>query len=108
MIETVLENAIRNRRCLIGVYEGTVRRFAPHALGATSKGWPAVFAFQYGGASGSELPRGGQWRCFHLDALSHVTENDDPWRTRGNYSLSHQSCLARIDVAVPPSTNGYK
>jgi hypothetical protein len=102
MIEASIRNAILKKKCLTGVYEGAVRRFAPHALGTTSDGTPSVFAFQYAGASSTSLPRGGEWRCFHLDALSHVLENDDRWRTRSNYSLSRQSCLARIDLAVPP------
>jgi hypothetical protein len=101
MIEASIRNAILKQKCLTGIYEGAVRRFAPHALGTTSDGTPGVFAFQYAGASSTSLPPGGEWRCFHLDALSHVLENDDRWHTRPNYSLSRQSCLARIDLAVP-------
>jgi hypothetical protein len=104
MIEVILSDAIRKKKCLTGVYEGAVRRFAPHALGATSDGTPGVFVFQYAGASSTSLPRGGEWRCFHIDALSHVVENEDRWRTRSNYNLSRQSCLARIDLAVPTSS----
>ena len=104
MIEAILRDAIRKKKCLTGVYDGTVRRFAPHALGATSKGTPGVFVFQYSGASSKSLPRGGDWRCFHIDALSHLVENDDRWRTRSNYSLSRQSCLARVDLAVATSS----
>ena len=50
------------------------------------------------------LPRGGDWRCFQVDDLSAVRDNDDRWRTRSNYSLSRQSCLARIDLAVATSS----
>ena len=104
MIEALLPDAIRKKKCLTGVYEGAVRRFAPHALGATSDDTPSVFVFQYGGASSGGLPPGGEWRCFHVAALSHVVENEDRWRTRSNYSLSRQSCLASIDLAVPTSS----
>jgi hypothetical protein len=104
MIETLLRDAIRKKKCLTGVYEGAVRRFAPHALGATSDDSPGVFVFQYGGASSGGLPPGGDWRCFHVAALSHIVENEDRWRTRSNYSLSRQSCLARIDLAVATSS----
>jgi hypothetical protein len=104
MIEALLRDAIRKKKCLTGLYEGVVRRFAPHALGATSDGTPGIFVFQYGGASSTGLPPGGEWRCFHIEALSHVVENDDRWRTRSNYSLARQSCLARIDLAVATSS----
>jgi hypothetical protein len=104
MIEALIRTAIEKKRCLTGVYKDTVRRFAPHALGTTGDGTLAVFAFQYGGTSSTELPRSGQWRCFHLDGLSHLVDNDDRWRSRSNYSLSRQSCLARIDLAVPTAS----
>ena len=104
MIEALVRNAIVKKKCLTGLYEGAVRRFAPHALGVTSDGTPSVFVFQYAGASSTRLPPGGEWRCFHIDALSHIVENDDRWRTRSNYSLSRQSCLARIDLAVATSS----
>ena len=104
MIEALIRTAVVKKKCLTGVYRDTVRRFAPHALGTTEDGTPAVFAFQYAGPSSTGLARGGEWRCFHLDGLSHVVENDDRWRSRSNYSLSRQSCLARIDLAVPTSS----
>lgn len=104
MIEAILRDAIRKKKCLTGVYDGAIWRFAPHALGATSKGTPGVFVFQYSGASSKSLPRGGDWRCLHIDALSHLVENDDRWRMLSNYSLTRQSCLTRIDVAVATSS----
>lgn len=104
MIEAIVRDAIANKVCLTGFYAGAVRRFAPHALGVTSDGTPSVLAFQYANAGSTKPPRrGGDWRCFHLDELSLVLENQDRWQTRSNYSLSRQSCLARIDVAVPSS-----
>lgn len=101
MIEAIVRDAIERKKCLTGLYAGAVRRFAPHALGVTANGTPSVLALQYASASSSERPRGGEWRCFHLDGLSLVLENGDRWQTRSNYSLSRQSCLARIDLAVP-------
>ena len=104
MIEAVLRDAIQQQRCLNGLYGGLLRRFAPHALGADSRDAPYVFVFQYAGESSGGLPRGGDWRCFRVDALSAVRANDDRWRTRSNYSLQRQSCLARVDVAVATSS----
>jgi hypothetical protein len=104
MIEATLRDAIRERRCLSGLYEGSLRHFAPHALGASIDDAPYVFVFQYAGESSGGLPRGGEWRCFRVDGLSALRANGERWRTRSNYSLSRQSCLARIDLAVPTSS----
>jgi hypothetical protein len=101
MIIDTLRRAILDKRCLTARYEGSERRFALHALGTTSKGTPAVFVFQYAGATTTSLSRFGEWRCFHLDQLSDVQENADRWRTSHNYSLSRQTCLAEIVLAVP-------
>jgi hypothetical protein len=104
MIEATLRDAILNRRCLSGLYEGSLRHFAPHALGASTDDSRHVFVFQYAGESSGGLPSGGEWRCFRIEGLSAVRINDNRWRTRSNYSLSRQSCLARIDLAVPTSS----
>ena len=102
--DDVLSAAIRDKQCLTGLYDNVVRHFAPHALGTTSDGTPAVFVFQYAGESSGGLPRGGDWRCFRVDGLSAVRANGERWRTRSNYSLQHQHCLALIDLAVPISS----
>jgi hypothetical protein len=104
MIEATLRDAIQERRCLSGLYEGLFRHFAPHALGAGTDDTPHVFVFQYAGESSGGLPRGGDWRCFRVDRLSAVRANGERWRTRSNYSLQRQSCLARIDLAVATSS----
>jgi hypothetical protein len=104
MIEATLRNAIQKRLCLSGLYGGSIRHFAPHALGAGVDDAPHVFVFQYAGDSAGGLPRGGDWRCFRVDGLSAVRANSERWRTRSNYSLSRQSCLARVDLAVPTSS----
>ena len=102
--DDVLSAAIREKQCLTGLYEGVVRHFAPHALGATSDGTPAVFVFQYAGETTTGLPSGGEWRCFLLDRLSHMRRNEHRWRSRSNYSLKRQSCLATIEVGLPTSS----
>jgi hypothetical protein len=101
MILDILEQAIREKRCLTALHNGARRRFAPHAIGFTSKNIPAAFVFQYGGETTSSLPFKGEWRCLHIEDLSHVAKNDDPWRTPSNYRLSRQTCLERIARAVP-------
>ena len=101
MILDLLEQAIREKRCLSALHKGTWRRFAPHAVGFTSKKIPAAFVFQYGGETTSALPFKGEWRCLHIEDLSHVAENGDRWQSPSNYSLPRQTCLAEIALAVP-------
>jgi hypothetical protein len=101
MILDILEKAIREKRCLTALHNGTRRRFAPHAIGFTSSGVPAAFVFQYAGETTSTLPFRGEWRCLHIGDLSHVADNGDRWRTPSNYSLSRQTCLEQIALAVP-------
>jgi hypothetical protein len=103
MILDILELAIREKRCLTAIHKGTRRHFAPHAVGFTSKNIPAAFVFQYRGETTSSLPFKGEWRCLHIEDLSHVTENGDRWRTPPNYSLKRQTCLEQIALAVPES-----
>jgi hypothetical protein len=62
-----------------------------------------VFAFQYAGETTTGMPIGGEWRCFHLDRLSHLRLNEHHWRSRSNYSLKRQTCLAIIKVGLPVS-----
>lgn len=101
MILEVFENAIRKKRCVTVVHSGTTRRIAPHAVGFTETGVPAAFVFQYAGETTSTLPFKGEWRCLHFEHLSHASRNDDRWRTPSNYSLSRQTCLKQIALAVP-------
>jgi hypothetical protein len=104
MIEASLRDAIGKQRCLSGRYAGLLRHFAPHALGASLDDIRHVLVFQYAGESSGSLPSGGDWRCFRVDGLSAVRANGERWRTRSNYSLQRQHCLARIDLAVPTSS----
>ena len=101
MILDLLEQAIRGKHCLTALHKGTRRRFAPHAVGFTSRNVPAAFVFQYGGGTTSALPFGGEWRCLHIEDLSHVVRNGDRWRTPPNYSLARQTCLEKVALAVP-------
>ena len=101
MILDLLEQAIREKRCLTALHKGMWRRFAPHAEGFTSKNVPAAFVFQYGGETTSTLLFKGEWRCLHIEKLSHVAENGDRWRTQSNYCLRRQTCLEQIALVVP-------
>ena len=39
-----------------------------------------------------------------VGGLSELRLNEDRWRSRSNYSLKRQHCLARIDIAVATSS----
>jgi hypothetical protein len=101
MILDILAQAIREKRCLTGIHKGRKRKFVPHALGFTSRKIPAAFVFQYAGETSSLLPFRGEWRCLHIEDLSHVYENGDPWRSPFNYNLRRQTCLQQVALAVP-------
>ncbi len=101
MILDLIAQAIREKRCLTGRHKGVERRFAPHAVGFTSRGTAAVFVFQYGGETATVLPQRGEWRCLHLADVSHVHENGDRWRSPPNYSLPRQTCLEQVALSVP-------
>lgn len=110
MVEATLREAIQKRRCLSGLYEGSLRHFAPHALGASVDDTRHVFVFQYAGESSRGLPRCGDWRCFRVDGLSAVRANDGRWRTRSNYSPvapklpgAHRAGRAYFFVSAPPN-----
>ena len=100
MMLEILEQAIRERRCVTGCYKDGERHFAPHAIGFKSDGTPAAFVVQYGGETSSELSPRGQWRCLDLRDLSDLHLNDHRWRTLPNYSLVRQTCLDQIALAV--------
>lgn len=101
MILDLLEQAIRHQHCLTVLHKRVRRRIAPHAIGFTSGGVPALFAFQYAGETETTLPFRGEWRCLHIGDLSHAHENGDRWRSPLNYSLRRQTCLRQIALAVP-------
>jgi predicted DNA-binding transcriptional regulator YafY len=69
-IETLVTQAIRERRCLAFRYHSYSRRVEPHALGEVGENRRAVLAWQFAGGSRSEPPPG--WRTFYLSELKSV------------------------------------
>ncbi len=103
-IYALLEGAILGREQVIATYEGEVRTFCPHALGAKD-GRRHVLGYQFGGGSRSGLPPGGEWRCYAVDKLDNVATRPGPWHTAPNV-FNPQTCLDEIDVvvqALPPA-----
>ena len=96
----LLERAITGREQVIATYDGAVREFCPHALG-TKRGKPHVLGYQVAGESRHGLPLGGDWRCFAVDRLTHLTTRPGRWHTALN-AFNPQSCLDVIDLVVQP------
>ena len=99
-VYALLEQAILHRDQVSATYEGEVREFCPHALGAKG-GKRHVLGYQFGGASQSGLPAGGEWRCFAVDRLANLSIRPGPWHTAPNV-FNPQSYLDEIDVVVQP------
>jgi len=83
--------AIANRRQVVLRYGGLRREVCPHSLG-----WKgdhlSCFAYQFGGRSRRPLPKGGQWRCFHLHSMSELAVREGEWHT-GPIDPQSSSCV---------------
>jgi hypothetical protein len=97
MSYATVRQAIIDKCCLTATYDQKIRHFSPHAIGRDNNGDENVIAFQYGGQSRKGLPPGGQWRCFHVSAISGVQRNKDPWHTGHDHGRPKR-CVTRIDV----------
>ena len=96
----LLRQAILDKRQMVAHYDGGVRELCPHALG-TNRGERHVLAYQFGGASASGLPPGGEWRCLDVDDLADVAVRAGEWHSAPNV-FNPQSCLDEVDIAVQP------
>jgi hypothetical protein len=97
----LLKQAISDRLQVIARYDGGLRAFSPHALGA-KRGERHVLVYQFGGASHGGLPAGGEWRCLRVDRLHDLSLQPGEWHTAPNV-FNPQSCLDEIDVVVQPA-----
>lgn len=91
--------AIRTRKLIACVYDGCFREVCPHILGYKKHGAEAVFVFQFGGESTSQLPPGGDWRCFELAGMTEVRLCGGRWRSGTRHSRP-QACIQLVDVDV--------
>lgn len=98
---TLLEQAMLDREQVVAMYEGELREFCPHAMG-TKSGRRHALAYQFGGASRTGLPQGGDWRCFEVEGLSGAWTRQGPWHSSPNV-FNPQSCLDEVDVVVQPA-----
>ncbi|RCS23471.1 hypothetical protein DUT91_14470 [Phyllobacterium salinisoli] len=94
--------AMTERKQIRCVYDGYERALCPVILGH-SKGQEVALVFQFAGGSKSGLPRGGQWKCFHLSKASNAQLRDGPWHA-GSSHRQAQACVEIVDMDVNPSS----
>jgi len=92
--------AITERKQIVCTYGGYRRELCPVILGHSHSEEKAL-TFQFGGQSGSGLPRRGEWRCLFLSRVSDVALRDGPWRA-GDSHRQPQGCVEIVDLDVNP------
>ena len=91
--------AIKEKKHLAFLYNGTPRVVCPHILG-TKKGEMRCLAYQVEGGTSSGHPVGANdpnaWRCFVVDRMTGIRLEDGEWCSISSHS-QNQNC---IDVIV--------
>jgi len=90
--------AVLGRKQIICRYQGHDREVCPHILGHRD-GEEKALVFQFGGGSGSKLPRAGEWRCFKLAEVTDIQLRAGRWYS-GSYHRSTQRCVDTVYVDV--------
>lgn len=94
ILNTLLTQAIREKRRVLATYDGHRREFCPHVLGYKD-GVEVVLAYQFGGSS-SKGPVAGEWKCFTVSNLKGIAITSGDWRIDSGNSLPRlQSCIHR-------------
>jgi predicted nucleic acid-binding protein len=94
----LLSEAILKRRPVTLNYNGVHRHVCPYILGHTN-GDERVLVFQFGGASRTKLPAGGEWRCLRLTQVSDVKFSEGAWRGE-SYHRTVQRCVDQVYLDV--------
>jgi hypothetical protein len=98
----LFEQAMRERRQVVCEYGGYLRELCPAILGH-SDGAEKALTYQFGGASRSGLPPGGEWRCLFLARVSGARLRDGPWISGARHSQP-STCVANVDLDVNPDS----
>ena len=99
----LFEQAMRERRQIVCVYEGLRRELCPVILGH-SKSEEKALTFQFGGqGSKGALPPGGAWRCLFLFKVSDVELRDGPWMSGSDHS-ERSTCVEDVDLDINPAS----
>jgi predicted nucleic acid-binding protein len=94
----LFHRAILERKQITCVYQGHHREICPHILGH-SNGSEKALVYQFGGTTGSKLPREGQWKCFFLDRARDIALRGGRWRS-GTAHTKTQRCVDLVYVDV--------
>lgn len=96
ILNTLLTEALREKRRVFATYDGHRREFCPHILGYKD-GVECVLAYQFGGSS-SKGSVAGEWKCFIVSNLQGIALTNGDWRTDPEKGISRlQPC---IDKAI--------
>ena len=97
----LFREAMAARQQIVCTYGGRRREICPAILGHTD-GEEKSLAYQFAGETNSNLPAGGEWRCFTLSKVSNVVLRDGPWLTGGGSHSASQPCVRDVDFDVNP------
>lgn len=97
----LFEQAMRERKPVICMYDGHPRAVCPIILGH-SDGVEKSLTYQFDG-TGSDGPVRGDWKCFFLDKVESAEIVDGPWRAGSSHKTS-QSCVKEVDLDVNPNS----
>ena len=98
----LFEQAMRERKQIVCMYEGYSRELCPIILGH-SDGHEKALTYQFGGLSRSGLPREGEWRCLFLSKVRDTKLREGTWRG-GTSHTRPQGCVKSVDLDVNPSS----
>jgi hypothetical protein len=96
--QEIIVQAIQHKLIVTAMYQGYERIMCPHVIGYKNGILNSLF-FQFAGGSKSGLPSGGQWRCIHMDELTHVSAASGEWHTGPDHTRP-QTCVDNIIAEV--------
>ena len=101
-MDGLLRRAILEKLPISTIYDGKFRLLCPYMLGRNKDGQLRILCLQFGGESGSGLPRRaeeGDWRCLAIEKLNDVTLVDEAWQTVSG-PLRLPTCMEQIELQV--------
>lgn len=94
----LIEESMQIKAHIIFDYQGFERQVCAHTLGFKS-GERKFLGFQFGGGSSKGLNPDGEWRCFFIDQISHISIQPGIWHTSGPHSKP-QTCVDDVRLEV--------
>lgn len=97
----LFEQAMRQRRPVICMYDGHARAICPIILGH-SDGAEKVLTFQFAG-NGSKGPVHGDWKCLFVARVTQAEIVHGPWQAGDSHKTS-QTCVKDVDLDIHPDS----